>query len=337
MISMECFHGLPLVHESFLVKKYCSYMTSLLYVKIYYPLHYIHYITVYKNSELIELFLFGNKGNTSFCFNSLVSVEQDMINLYSAEIFKNFPEIQKIIISASYKSYSISRSILLSEFNDHIIQLPESIDDYYLTLGKKTRQHLKNYKSKLLRTFTKVKFVTKYKGDIDEAIIEKIVQLSFDRMTAKGIAPGKTQADTKNFFQYCQSYGCVAYIEVDGVVAAGSISYMVGDRIFLYMISHDNSFSKYNLGQVCVLYAIQTAIENRMSTLHLLWGDNEYKARFAGKPNILHTYAIYRSSSLSFMVDNFKAKFNRTLNATKQSKYAKPLRNFVKNYRRKNL
>jgi CelD/BcsL family acetyltransferase involved in cellulose biosynthesis len=260
-----------------------------------------------------------------------------MIDLFSAEIFKHFPEIQKVIITASYRSYSFSRSFLLSEFNDHIIQLPASIEDYYLTLGKKTRQHLKNYKSKLLRTFPKVKFVTKYGGDIDEDIIAKIVQLSFDRMTSKGIVPGKTQADTNKFYQYCQSYGCVTYVEVNGVIAAGSISYVAGDRIFLYMISHDHNYSKYNLGQVCLLYSIQTAIENRMSSLHLLWGDNEYKTRFAAKPNLLHTYVIYRSSSLSFMVDKVKAKFRRTLNATKQSKYTKPLRDFVKNYRKKNL
>ena len=66
------------------------------------------------------------------------------------KIFEIYHLIKKIIISASYKNYLLQKSFLFDITNDFIIRLPSTIDEYYQKLGSKTRQHLKNYKSRLL-------------------------------------------------------------------------------------------------------------------------------------------------------------------------------------------
>jgi len=337
MISIECFKGLPIDYESFLIEKYKSYITTCRYIEVYYPTYENNHMLVYENTNLIEIMIFGNKGNTCTCYNSLVNIDQNVISEFSKEIFKKFPEIIKIKIAASYTNYDLNRSFLSSKSNDYILSLPSTIDEYYLGLGSTTRKHIKNYKSRLLRDYPEVLFSTKSGNEIDESIIDEIVQLSFNRMKFKGIIPGKDHNDTNDFFRYSQHYGCIAYIEIDGSIVAGCISYIINQRIFLFMIAHDNNFSKYNLGQLCIIYLIQISIAKKLTTFHFLWGENDYKMKLSAKPHSLLSYTIYRAYSVDFIISNARAMFSRILIIIRLSKYSKPFRDTIKFYRRRVL
>lgn len=335
MISIECFKGLPEEYESFLIEKYKSYITTCRYIEIYYPTYDNNYMLVYENTNLVDVLIFGNKGNICTCYNSLVKIDQNIINEFTKELFKNFPEIKKIQIAASYLSYDLKKSFLFSESNDYILNLPSTIDEYYLGLGSTTRRHVKNYKARLLRDYPEVHFREKIKNEIDESMIDKIVQLSFDRMKFKGIIPGKDHNDTNDFYRYSQHYGCVAYVEINGTIVAGCISYILDQRIFLYMVAHDNDFSRYNLGQLCIIYLIQTSIEKKLKTFHFLWGENDYKMKLSAKPHSLLSYTIYQAYSLDFVISNVRAVFSRFVISVRLSRYSKPLRDVIKFFRRK--
>jgi len=334
MIIFKCFEGIPFEFESFLIQKYDSYITTCRYIEIYYPSYHINYILVYNDNHLIELFIFGNKGKTCTSFNSLVNIDQHIVKEFTNIIFDKFPTIKTIKIAASYKSYNLNKSFLISKDNDFILKLPSTIDTYYSELGSNTRKHTKYYKIRLLKDYPTVKYITKFGIEIDEIVIDKIIQLSYDRMKSKGLIPGKNHSDTTNFYKYSQHYGCVTYIEIDGVIIAGSISYILNKRIFIYMIAHDNNFSKYNPGQLCIIYLIQISIEKQLSSFHFLWGENEYKIRLLAKPHSLFTYIIYRTSSFDFIFNKVKAMLKRTLNRLRLSKYSMPLRTVIKYFRR---
>ena len=337
MISIECFKGLPIEYESFLIEKYDSFITTCRYIEVYYPTYDINYMLVYKNNNLIEILVFGNKGNASTCFNSLVDIEQNIVTEFTQKIFEIYPFIKKIEIVASYKNYFLNKSFLIYKSDDHILDLPSTIDEYYMGLGRSTRDNIRKYKVRLLRDYPQVKYVYKFGVEIEKYIIDKIIQLHYDRMKRKGIIYKIDNTRNNNYYKYSQHYGCVTYLEIDGVIVAGCISTVLNKGIFAHVIAHDNNFSKYNVGEVCMFYLIQTSIEKRMKIFHFLWGENEYKKRFMAKPHLLFSYYIYRTYSLNYVYDKVKITFTNILISFQHSKFSKPLRNAIKFYRKSNI
>lgn len=334
--SFEFYEGLPFEYEDFLIEKYKSFITNCRYISVYFPDEKHSYALVKINSQVSEIFVFGIDADSCNCYNSLVDIAPEAITAFTKSVFEKFSGIKKLKFSASYRQYSLEKSFLFSTANDYILDLPETLDSYYSKLGSTTRRHLKNYRARLLRDFPNVQFVVKQKNEIDKEVIARIVQLSYSRMKSKGIIPGKTQKDVLDFYHFSQYYGLVSCIEVDGEIIAGSISYVLGDRFFLFMIAHENKFSKYNPGQICIVNTIQTAIEMNLKTFHFLWGDNDYKMRFMAMPKPLTTYIFYRSYSPDFMLSKIKALLSIFLLNIRQSNFTKPLRDAIKNFRKKN-
>lgn len=335
MISIKCFNGLPLEYESFLIKRYDSFVTTCRYIETFQTINDINYMLMHENDTLIELLIFDNKGNTSRCLNELVHIEQNIFAEFTKYIFKHYPAIKKIEIISSYNALSLNKSILFRSSDDFVISLPSTIDSYYLELGATTRQHVKNYKRRLIRDYPQVNFVTKMGTEIEEDIIDKIIQLNFDRIRHKGEIPNLNRSHVNDFFKHSQHYGCVSYIEIDGLIIAGCIAFMSGKSMSLYIIGHDNNFSQYNVGQLGLIYLIQTSIENGFSTCHLLWGEREYKTRFLAKPQPMNSYIVFKTYSLDFIFGKIREMRLHIFHKIRISKYAKPIKEIIKFYRRR--
>ena len=335
MISFECFSGLPLEFESFLLEKYDSYKTTCRYLEIYFPTCDINHMLVYDDDKFVELLIFANRGDTTTCFNLFVDFDHHIVTRFTELIFVTYPFVRRVKFNASYKDLGLKKSFLFSKANDYIVDLPSTVDDYYMQLGSTTRKHIKNYKSRLLRDSPQAIFQLKNGAEIDDNIIDRIIQLNVERMKYKGIVPGLSSDENAKIHAFSQYYGRVAYIEIDGEIIAGCIAYVLNKRLFLHIIAHDNNHSKYNVGQLCLFYLIQSAIESQLSTFHFLWGDNEYKMRFGAKPHALFSYFIYRSYSVGYFINKTKTIFLRNFLRFRNSKYSKPIRDVVKGYRRK--
>jgi len=333
MISIKFFSGLPLEYESFLIKKYDSFITTCRYIEVNYPDYDINYSTVSDDGELIELLVYGNRGNTARCFNSLTSIDQSVIFEFTKNIFIKHPSITKIEIEASYQAYSLNKSFLNFKSNDQILELPSTLEDYYNKIGSSTRSNARKHKNKLLRDYPQVKFTTKFGREIENSIIDRIFQLNKDRMESKGTIYQIDETFKNHTYLYSQYYGCVAYIEIDGVIVAGSIATILKTGVFSHVIAHDNNYSKYNVGELCMLFLVETSIENRMSTLHFLWGESDYKKRLLAKHHELYFYYIYKSYSIDYIVTRSKILIYNTLIKFERSKFTKSLRQRIKSYR----
>jgi len=335
MIKIECFKGLPFEYESFLIEKYDSYLTTCRYLEIYHSIGDLNYILISENSILLDLLIFENKGNTSTCYNSLANINENIILKFINYIFDKYPAIHKIKIIASYAEYTFKKAILYSKWNDHILDLPATMNDYFLELGYHTRKNMKNRKVRLLRDYPNANFVAKFGDQIEKNIIDKILELSSERMKHKGIIFGKDEVDKTNIYKYSQFYGCVTYIEIGGVIVAGSISTMLNNKTYAHVIAHDESFSKYNLGETCMSFLIQTSIEKGMNSFNLSWGENEYKSRLLAKPHLLFSYIIFRVYSLDYFLFKVKSIYSGAMHRFRLSKFSQPIRNTVKFFRRK--
>jgi len=335
MISIKCFKGLPTEYESYLIEKYDSFITTCGYIETHHPTHDINYMLVYNDRNLIELIVFANNGDTSVCLNSLASIDQDIIKKCIEKIFEIYPFIKKVEIAASYNEYAFRKAISYPKTDNHILDLPSTMDDYYSKLGSSTRQTIKNRKVRLLKEHSDVNFVTKYGVDIEEQIIEKIILLSYNRLKNKGVTYSIDPTYKNRIYKYSQHYGCVAYIEIDGVIAAGCICSILNKSIFGHVNAFDSNFSRYNPGELCAFYLIQTSIENGLSTFHFLWGKSDLKKRLLSKPRILFSYGIYKTYSFDYVFNKINILFLCLFLDFKKSKFSLPLRNGIKSFRKK--
>lgn len=335
MISIESFKGIPFEHESFLVDKYNSFITTSKYIEIYYSTYDIHYMLVYRDNIFIEILIYGIKGNTATWFNSLVNIEQDIVIEFTNKIFAIYPLIRKINIVFSFKEFSFKKAILYSKTEDNIAILPSTIDDYYLELGYHTRKNIKNRKVRLFRDNPDANFVTKFRAEIDKDIIDKIIHLNWDRMKQKGVVPSIDNIYKNNIYKYSQQYGCVSYLEIGGVIVAGCICTILNKGIFLHVIAYDNNFFKYNVGELCVFNLLETCIQNGITTVHFLWGENELKKRLLAKPHLLYSYFIMRDYSFDYILCIVNIMFFNFLIRMKSSEFSKPLRDAIKLYRKR--
>src|ERR1035437_1651624 len=334
MIKIEYFKGIPIEYESFLIERYNSFITTCRYIEVYYSSFDINYMVVYNDNVMIDLLVFGNKDGTATCFNSLVNIDQRVVSAFTIKIFENFPSIQKMKIVASYTDYTSQKAILYSKTDDSILNLPSAMDDFYLMLGSSTRQHIRSRRGKLLRDYPSINYVTKFGVDIEESNIDKIIQLNGERMKHKGIIPGIDNTYRKNIYKYSQHYGCVTYIEIDGLVVAGCIATILEKGMFLHVFAHDENYSKYNIGEACVCYLIQTAIEKGIPTFHFLWGESELKKRLLGKPFPLYSYFIFRDYSIYYVLSKINIYISTLMVRLQRSEMLKPVKKAVKFYRK---
>jgi len=333
MISFTCFKGLPLEYESFLKEKYNSYITTCRYVEVYYPTYDINYMLVYENENLIELLLYGNKGDTTRCFNALVELDQNIIKEFVKKIFETYLPIKKVHIDASYKNYDLKKTILSFKSNDNILQLPTTMEEYYNRLSSGTRKKIKSQKARLLKDFNDVKFITKFGAEIDEKLIDRIMQLNFNKMKYSGAFHRNNitnAVSTNNLFKYTHHYGCVAYIEINGEIIAGNISTIINKSLFGHVTAFNPNYNKYSVGEICLFYLIQTCIENGLPIFHFLWGQSDLKKRMLAKPNVLSSYIVYRSYSFDYLFNTIKVLFAKVLIRAKQSKFVKPFKTSIK-------
>ena len=333
MILFEFHEGLPLEYESFFIGKYDSFISTCKYIEINYSSYELNYILVHEDDILIDLLVFGNNGNTCVCFNSLARIDQEVVQEFSKKVFELFPGILKIEIRASYIEYTLKKSFLNFNDNDQILDLPSTVDEYYKQLGSSTRQRIRNRKGRLSKDFPDIQFTAKYGKDIDESIVDQIIELNCVRMKSKGSIPGIAKEDRKKIYDYSKVYGCVVYIEIDGKLVAGCISTILNKSVFMHVFSHDNAFSKYNLGEVCMFYLIQTSIENEMTTFHFLWGRTEFKKRLLGQNNELYFYYIFRSYSINYFISRGQTLLTNVMSRLKESKILEPIKSRIKSIR----
>ena len=319
-----------MLYEKFLVERYDSYILTCRRIEIFSKPADINHMLIYDDNLLVEIIIYEINAQSATCLNSLTYIKQDNFKLFADTLFNKYPTLKKIDFPSSYNIYSLDRSIIYLRSNDFVIDLPTTIEEYIQNLGSSTRANYKKHKNKFLRECPQANFVKKDGADIEEHIISKIIELNFERIKFKKEVPHTNHTHLQNIYEYTKHYGKVTYIEVDGIIIAGCIAFMANKSIYSNFLAHDNNYSQYNPGQLCMVYLIQESIESGFSKLHLLWGETDYKTRFLAKPHQMFSYYIYRNFSVSYCISKTKALILYLLHKLKASKYSKPIKDLVK-------
>ena len=218
--------------------------------------------------------------------------------------FSEFPKLSFIKFERAAQTENeciLSKIIKLKHFdNNFCLELPESIEEYKSSLGKKTRMHLGQY---LRHTEKELNengggYYTAPLTEENRSLMEKLVDLNHERCESKGFQSG---AEKEKIFNLLKEYGVLNYLKLGDEIIAGTIGSIYNNQFCLHLIAHSNDYSKLNPGN-CILYkTIEYAISKKIPVFNFLWGNCEYKSRFGAKEIQLFDYYVYRKYSNYFI------------------------------------
>lgn len=191
---------------------------------------------------------------------------------------------------------------------DIVLALPATEAAYMAMLGSATRNYIKRYMNKAVRSFPSFSHKVYVSREIDEQHVRDIVDLNRTRMTDKGKVPGIDAEELRRIIRLVKECGLVSVVMIDGRVAAGTINYRVGRNYFLEVVAHDPRYNEYRFGTLCCYLTICACIARGGDEYHFLWGKNEYKYRLAGVERALDHLAVYRSRRQLFLNGNVALK-----------------------------
>lgn len=230
-----------------------------------------------------------------------VEYEETCFNYF----FNAFPKahyIKFIRAAQSQNEKLYSKTIKIKHFdNNFCLSLHNiNIEDYRVSLGKKTRMHLGQY----LRRIEKELY--KYGGgyyhvrvsEETRGIMNEIVDLNHERCESKGFKAG---TDKENLFNTLKNYGILNYLTIGDRIVAGTIGSIYNNQFCLHVISHSNDYGKLNPGNAILYKTIENAIKQKIPIFNFLWGDCEYKSRFGAQEIQLFDYYVYQRYSDFFV------------------------------------
>ena len=201
----------------------------------------------------------------------------------------HIPERSDFLKVLHEKHPSFNDSLVLNErLSDQCpyIDLPATWEEYFQSLGKRTREHLRRMAKLLEKDFT-IEF-KKYTGDDDlRSILETLFYLHQKRWQAKNIDSKFQTPQARGFYiDLSEAFHQKGWLNLSFVnINSTTVSIEWGfdyDRTYWSMtFSFDLDYSRYSVGRIHSMYLIQDAINNGQRKFDMLKGTEEYKSHYA--------------------------------------------------------
>lgn len=220
---------------------------------------------------------------------------------FSAYIFNTFTGVNRVTFKNIFVPKLSARNALCKKsLDDNILDLAvfDNIEDYQSHLGKKTRQHLKNYRRRFHdlceaenNAFELKVLIPQKESEEFANYCGRIYDLNSERCLSKGFSSGTD----KRWIDVCARCGGAICYVLNNSVVAGTMFSLYNNNLYLHVIAHDNMYSSYNVGNLVLLDTIEYALEHRISEFHFLWGECDYKIRFGAEKYDLLDVTVYKS------------------------------------------
>ncbi len=252
---------------------------------------------VYCGDDITTVFLFRRIKDRVEVLNEAIRIEEEEIIRFVKYVFASFVSV-RIISFRAIQTDLRRMPFTYQRFNyleDIVAELPQSVEHYTASLGKKTRSNMRRYLKMIKQDFPSFTFSAVENEAADDALIHRIIALSKARMSARNKASPINEEEIDRLINLVKECGLVGIITIDGCVCAGAIICRVGDNCFLRILAHDSAYNKYSLGRLCCYLTISECIVRGAKEFHFLWGRCDYKYLFLGVQRDLDYLAVYRS------------------------------------------
>ncbi len=283
-----------------------SIVNNRFYKMFYYEQNILKHIILFK--------YFDKTPGKIFVLNKEFNISLSHIDSICHILYKEFDKVTQIIFEKilNPSPKQSPKMVFEKTSNDVIIlDLPKSTDAFIKSLGMSTRKHIKRCLNGISRDFPDYKIYYFENSNIEYGQIYKIASLNRDRMKTKGIKSALNDVECKRLHHYATSgFGFLCVCEIDGKIIGGTINSIFGEHAYMHVISHDNSYHKYSIGNIVLIKAIQYLIEEKkINYYHLLSGTQEYKFRFGGIDHDLYTIRIFRNKNISHFLGKTMGTF----------------------------
>jgi len=293
-----------------LIYLYSSVFSDILWWELHFPSlmkNGYYKLFYYEQSVLKHVILFTYSAKVSkkiFVVNKQFKISPEHLQNICQILFNEFNKVQQIVFEKIF-DYNIQKTPKLafeiSWDNDIVIpDLPETMEAYMKSLGKRTRKKINLMTSRIEKDFPDFKVHFFEKNDISFDRIENVILMNRRRMCSKG---GKSIFDDSEchiLYEYTHaSFGFLCVCEINGKDVSGMIISVVGEHAYGHVIAHDEAFNEYSIGQITLARATKYLIEaKKVKHFHLGDGDQEYKYRHGGVNHKSHIIRVFRNNNI---------------------------------------
>jgi len=241
-----------------------------------------------------------------FVLNKEFKISLEDIENICHILFCEFDKVQQVVFEHIFDpdSKQTPKMIFQKTSNDVIIlDLPESMDAYMKSLGTSTRKKIKLMMNRIERDFPDLEVRHIEKSDILYEHIHQIVSLNRNRMKSKGVFSDLNDTESNVLHQYASTsgFGFLCLCTINGKLIGSTINTVIEQHAYMHVIAHDDSYSKYAVGQIALVHATKYLIEEKnIKFYHLLCGTHEYKFRHGGINHDLYTVRIFRNDGIYY-------------------------------------
>jgi Acetyltransferase (GNAT) domain len=275
----------------------------LAYVRAFSPelVPQLRHAVVRNSGQLVGILSFYPRRETLVVVNRLVRLPDEALDASAAAMLAQHPAMRSVAFNDLHNEEARApaqrlRSLTWRTIDCVVAELPSTYSEYLANFGSTTRKNLRYCARRLEREVPGVNFRICRREKIGADAVAAIVQLNHRRMASKNRTSGIDELYASRLAAVTRSHG-VACIATDGpTILAGTLCTQVGNGWTLHVIAHDPRFDHVRLGLLCLLKAVQEAIESGASRFNLLWGVANYKLLFGGKVATLRARRYYRNT-----------------------------------------
>jgi hypothetical protein len=164
------------------------------------------------------------------------------------------------------------------------IKLPGDWETYLASIDKKQRHEIRRKMRRAEQSDLPVRWYILEDGSrLEEEVEAFLMLMAQDEKKARFLTPPMRQH--MHLTARCAfDVGCLhlAFLEIDGIKAAGHLSFLYLNRLWLYNSGIDTRFNQYSPGWVLLGNLLKWSNEQKLTEFDFMRGDEEYKYRFGG-------------------------------------------------------
>jgi CelD/BcsL family acetyltransferase involved in cellulose biosynthesis len=179
------------------------------------------------------------------------------------------------------------------------LDLPATWDEYLASLGKKDRHELRRKIRRLYESGANVEFeVLSDQSDVVAAMDDFLDLHTRSRQDKTEFMTPEMESFFRRMASAMSAVGLIRLfmLRVNGKPAATVLCFDAGSHLYLYNSGYDPEFSSLSVGLVSKALVLQWAIENGMSGLDFLRGDEPYKYDLGATDQQIYRLRLTRSA-----------------------------------------
>lgn len=267
-----------------------------------------------------HVILFHHAGDTVDILNKSFACEPEETSRICRALFRCLPGVQRIHLSVMFPPHELGLPRRVLERLDHmVIDLPESVDEYYNSLGKPTRKNVRRYQNRLSRACPDVSVEVVNPGPRSRELVDRLVTWKIQRFRVRGrITYWETDPTlagrVSDLLRRC---GEVRITHVAGREAAIDLCFRVGETAYIYEGAHDPQYDEFSLGFLTFYWFVCSAIESGATRVNALEGTEGSKAPLGAQPVRTTNLSVFRSrfARLRSLDESFKVLRRRSRSA----------------------